>query len=261
VLLLGGWLLAVIAFFSLSEGKRGVYLLPATPALALLVAPWAEDLARRRGVQRVAFALSMLFTLAIVWLAAAPPRRLAEAVARGELAMPLALPAALAVAGVVCMAAFRLRRAVAGLLVLSLLAWNLVGWLGAPVLDPVRSGRRIAEELEAAQRPGEELALAHWKEQFLLYLPVPLVHFGHRRPRDEALADAAAWLAAGPGRVVLVNGDRAECVDVGHARFLGRAHRNDWYLVDRQSLSADCGDGRSRPAQVFEYRPPMAAAN
>lgn len=257
MLLLGGWLLAVIAFFSLSAGKRGVYLLPATPALALLVAPWAEDLARRRGVQRAAFALSALFTLAIAWLAAAPPRRLAEAVARGELAMPLALAAALAVAGLACMAAFRLRRAVAGLLVLSLLAWNLVGWIGAPLLDPVRSGRRIAERLEAALQPGEELALAHWKEQFLLYLHAPLVHFGHRRPRDEALADAAAWLAAGAGRVVLVNGDRAGCVDAGLARFLGHAHRNDWYLVDRHALSPDCGDGRSAPAQLFEYRRPI----
>ena len=42
----------VVLFFSLSSGKRGVYILPALPAVALASAPYLIELTQRRAVQR-----------------------------------------------------------------------------------------------------------------------------------------------------------------------------------------------------------------
>ncbi|NDB25610.1 MAG: hypothetical protein EB021_09250, partial [Gammaproteobacteria bacterium] len=47
------WALLVIAFFSLSTGKRGVYVLPALPALVMAAAPHLPQLFVRRSVQRL----------------------------------------------------------------------------------------------------------------------------------------------------------------------------------------------------------------
>ncbi len=47
------WVLIVIAFFSASTGKRGVYVLPALPALAMAAAPWLPELLRARGPRRL----------------------------------------------------------------------------------------------------------------------------------------------------------------------------------------------------------------
>ncbi|WP_053213902.1 glycosyltransferase family 39 protein [Pseudomonas sp. Q12-87] len=69
VLVLLGWVVLVLLFFSLSSGKRKLYIFPALPALILLVAPLVPWVLRRwfgrhpRG--RVAFSV-----LASVWLCA-----------------------------------------------------------------------------------------------------------------------------------------------------------------------------------------------
>ena len=49
LLLLLGWIALVVAFFSLSRGKRSLYIYPALPALALAAAPTIAALARRLG--------------------------------------------------------------------------------------------------------------------------------------------------------------------------------------------------------------------
>jgi 4-amino-4-deoxy-L-arabinose transferase-like glycosyltransferase len=63
-----GWILLVVLFFSLSPGKRRVYVLPALPAFALAAGPWLGSLLQRRGVQRVGFGLAA--TIAAVTCAA-----------------------------------------------------------------------------------------------------------------------------------------------------------------------------------------------
>lgn len=53
VLVLLGWVILVILFFSLSSGKRKLYIYPALPGLVLLVAPLVPWLLRRWFAQRV----------------------------------------------------------------------------------------------------------------------------------------------------------------------------------------------------------------
>jgi 4-amino-4-deoxy-L-arabinose transferase-like glycosyltransferase len=67
VLVLLGWVILVLLFFSLSSGKRKLYIFPALPALILLVAPLVPWMLRRwfgkRPRGRVVFA-----ALTAVWL-------------------------------------------------------------------------------------------------------------------------------------------------------------------------------------------------
>jgi 4-amino-4-deoxy-L-arabinose transferase-like glycosyltransferase len=57
------WLLIVLVFFSASPGKRGVYILPALPALAIAALPFLESLLARPGVRRMGFILAGAFFL------------------------------------------------------------------------------------------------------------------------------------------------------------------------------------------------------
>ena len=50
--LLLGWVVLVVTFFSLSSGKRSLYIYPAVPALALAAAPITTALVRRLGSTR-----------------------------------------------------------------------------------------------------------------------------------------------------------------------------------------------------------------
>jgi hypothetical protein len=99
-------------------------------------------------------------------------------------------------------------------------------------------------------KPGEQLALVAYKEQFLLYLDRPTVNFGHRRWMEglQEAYDASAWLNAASHRVLLVPDD-----DLGtlkcfpeNATKVGHSSDTDWYLV-RGPASAECaakGDAR-----------------
>ncbi len=52
-----GWALLTLLFFSLSAGKRGIYLFPALPAVAIAAAPFLPQLFNRKGVQRASLVL------------------------------------------------------------------------------------------------------------------------------------------------------------------------------------------------------------
>ena len=258
ILLLAGWILLVVAFFSASAGKRGVYLLPAAPAVALIAAPWARELAQRADVQRVVFALTSLFVAATAWFAFSPPRSVRRALEATGADMPWELPGSVIGAGVLVLLLCRFRRAAVGFLLGTMAVWSLVGWIGYPVVTDLRSGRPVMEALHEKAPPGAELGLIQWKEQFLLYLDRPVTHFGHRRPYEESLADGMAWLSAAPGRLALIDDDEPDCFDASTAIDLGFAHRRHWYLVDAGDVDPECGDGRPAPVEVHHYTPPAS---
>ncbi len=256
ILLLAGWVLLVIAFFTASTGKRGVYMLPAVPAVALLAAPWAAELARRRGVQWILFALSLTLLVALALFAVAPPERISRALEAGGAEMPWHFILGVLAGGAVLLALCRVRHAAAGFLGMSLLTWFLFGWVGYPAVTDARSGRPIAEALQAEAPADAELGLVAWREQFLLYLVRPVTHFGHRAGRDETMANGIAWLAGDERRVALIDDSRPECLNLASAVHLGYAHRRNWYMVDATGLDAACGDGRDKPRELFRYDPP-----
>ena len=233
-----GWLLLALLFFSLSHGKRGVYVFPLLPALALAAAPYLPGILARRVVQWLALALAVLLVLivdaAAIALALGHPRAVALAAQGGVQApAPFLLLAALAsVALALCLRRWRLFAWPAVLAALVLVwAFTLM-----PAFDAERSGRGFMAGVLRRVDPARPLGLVRYKEQFLLYLDRPIVNFGHNRWREGAQQyyDAARWLNATPGALLLVaEAGLKECF-AGYAAMhsAGRSAGERWWLVE-----------------------------
>lgn len=258
------WVVLVLLFFSASSGKRGVYVLPAVPAFAMAAAPWLPELLRARGPRRLAFALAVAMAVlaalgAVYFLLSGKAD--ARVFANYDLhpALPLgvvALGAALAVA------VFRVRDgwlAYGAGFAVSLLTVSVIVF---PRIDEVRSGRAFMARVEQASAGIAELGLVSAKEQYLLQLRRPSFNFGHARWREkEAEADdAAAWLAAQPGRALLVDHKTLElCFKDARAVAMGRANRAKWFLVSGTADAACAARGDLAHARL--YVPPNASIN
>lgn len=259
------WVLLVLLFFSASAGKRGVYVLPAVPALAMAAASWLPQLLRAPGPRKLGFALACVLA-AVLLLGAGYFAFDAEAAAKvvRDYGLAPALPLAMAGAiGVGSLALFRIRDGwpayagvVAGVLV-------TVGLVINPGIDDVRSGRAFMARLEQASAAFPELGLVGAKEQYLLELRRPSVNFGHARwrEREDEAADAAAWYAAQPGRALFIDTNvRKMCFPDAHIVELGRANSGQWLLVTGGAADAKCiARGDLRRARM--YVPPNASIN
>jgi 4-amino-4-deoxy-L-arabinose transferase-like glycosyltransferase len=258
------WVLIVIAFFSASSGKRGVYVLPAVPALAMAAAPWLPELLRARGPRRLAFVLAATLTGLLGVLAAycaldgAGATRIVERYG----VEPFAPLAVTAIASGAALALFRLRDAwlaYAGVIASVLLVTGLMVY---PRIDAIRSGRAFMAFVERASAHDAELGLVDVREQFLLQLHRPSVNFGHDRWRDadQEAADAATWLDERPGRALLVDRTALEtCFHDARSASLGTWHRDEWFLVHGSADPGCASRGDRRAAR--RYSPPIDAVN
>jgi 4-amino-4-deoxy-L-arabinose transferase-like glycosyltransferase len=259
IALLLGWILLVVLFFSASAGKRGVYILPALPAMALACGPFLSDLLSRRGVRRVGFVLAV----SVVFICVAA---LAYALVRPDMRarvletydidvlMPLGITAAV---GMLLCIALRVRQGMllyCGVFISVLL---VVSFVVNPQINDVRSGARFTRLVEARTKEIKKLGIIAFKEQYLLQLGRPVVHFGHARWReaDQEAADAAAWLQSNPQAALIVN-ERglAACFTASPHEFLTEANRTRWYLV-QPPVASSCVV-RGRPQNALQYAPP-----
>jgi len=248
-LILVGWAALVVLFFSLSPGKRGVYILPAVPAVTLAAAPLLPGLVRRRAVQRtalvVAAALSALLLGVAAWLLVTPSERLAALLEKNDVPLSVVWPVlALGVLGATTAALLR-RRGVVALLTLMFATWMATGWWIQPELNATRSAAPMMATVGATIGPGGELALVQWKEQFVLFADRPVKHFGYfRTDTDREAHEAAAWALAAPNRWVLLPREslapcfvEARCVDVG------QRNRREWLLAPAAAVISFCRNG------------------
>jgi 4-amino-4-deoxy-L-arabinose transferase-like glycosyltransferase len=260
ILLLLGWAVIVLLFFSASPGKRGLYILPMLPAVALASGEWLRGLWQRPDVQRTGSIFAVVLIVAsfgafayLQWIAPERAAALKEDVGLRYLA-PLAIYAGLAT--IAFLACGRGRGVLASAWALGLL-WIVGSFAIVPQLDSTRSAQRFIEELKRVADPSRELGLLAYKEQFLLQLDRPSVNFGHSRWREGAAEsyDAARWLNEGTGRQLLVPGSQLEpCFAHTVRRSVGEASRDQWYVVERsaESMCAAQGD----PRRVYHYSPP-----
>jgi 4-amino-4-deoxy-L-arabinose transferase-like glycosyltransferase len=234
--LLVGWVACVLVFFSLSPGKRHVYLLPALPAIVLAAAPHLAVLLQRRIIQRLAW-------LAVFVCAAGAAVALLRASSLSR-SLDFDPTAIIAVAAVLALAIAALGARIGGPAALALLIfgwWQIGGWWATPLLNPARSGADLMARVAQALPPGGELGMAGWKEQLLLHADRPVVHFGFRREPVAELRDAAAWLGGAPERRLLIAAGQMEpCLDPAGGQALGYRHRIEWRLVSREALSGAC---------------------
>ena len=259
VLLPLGFAVLYVAFFTISSGKRDVYILAALPMLALPAGYLLPELLRRRGVQRTlagfVLLIATLCAAAFVWLTFIDQQRGTALLADGGVASfaPLAVIAAVAVA---VLAAFHGARVHIALAATIATTWMVLGFWVFPQLDGARSARDFIAKLESMAAPDRELGLLAYHEHFLWHLQRPTVNFGHRRFRegDAETYDAAAWLAADPQRQLLVPVRMlTPCFEGAPATVVGDSSRGDWYLVTGRPAAACAARGDS--AHTFRYAP------
>jgi 4-amino-4-deoxy-L-arabinose transferase-like glycosyltransferase len=258
--LLLAWIVLVVVFFSLSSGKRGVYVLPAVPALAVATAPYVPALLAQRRLATLAFALVLAASAAAAGAAAylhwrAPAMLTARLDGFEDSAAALLLP--FAVFGLVTIAALRPRRGLAALSAFLLGVWPLLGFVVWPQLDAARSGRLIMERAYEMLPANAELGLVAQKETLLLHARGPATNFGHRRlDEDQERFDAARWLAADARRYLIIRADaRLPCFSRVPATSLGFAHSIEWELVPHLAADPECA-AKGHAEHAIPYRAP-----
>lgn len=264
IALLLSWVGLVVLFFSFSTGKRGVYILPALPAVALASSPYLIELTQRRTVQRALFVLSALIAavclLGSIFVILRPDRRSAM-LADYDIDVFGPLLTIGILTALVCLLARPRRAFIAWAGVLTAVLMVISFWVN-PAMNTPRSGEAFIDTVEAHDDPNAELGFVAFKEQYLLNIHRPIVHFGHarwREPEQEA-ADAALWLSGSEQRQLVVSDNiRRMCFPDASAESLGSANRSDWYIV-RGKAKEDCV-ARGKAAAVYHYAPPPRAAD
>ena len=180
LLFLGLWVVVTVVFFSVSPGKRTVYILTCYPALALLTGAGLAALSRVERTERswVAWlAWPAAFFALLLWVVSFAAPSASRWVEIPGFAQPLLVPVAIAI-GVLAAAAtaafvFALRQRVVPLVAalglgLAISTLPLFLWV-VPRLNPELSLRGLAETIRRDLPPGHKLASFHEMEGGLLF--------------------------------------------------------------------------------------------
>ena len=246
-ILLLGWVLLVLVFFSATPGKREVYILPALPAVCIAAAPLLGGMLRMRyarlalqgyvgavGVVAVVLGAVLLFEPA--WLASSLAGRDLDHDAVHSLgAWMLGLGAGLA-----WMLDANARRPGRATVLATCLIWIVYGAGFMPALDPFASSSRLMGQVYQRIGPAAQLGLVDWREQNFLQAPRTPVDFGFKVPVAEQWRRASAWAEAAPAqRWILANAKTLPgCVDHAAVVEAGQSNRNTWVLVPGAAVEA-----------------------
>ncbi len=252
--LLLGWAMLVLAFFSLTPGKREVYVFPILPVLCVAAAPLLPVLLRRRRVRILLWiyigTLAVAALAAAAWLLAGPQEHLHALIEdRGmdttvalRIAVSLLLFGALAL-GVFVLALWRSpKRPGPALVVVTAALWMTFGIGVQPALSPAASAQALMAEVGRTIGPDAELALLGWREQHRLQADRAVVDFGFKRPWSEQWPLARDWLLADPDRRWLFLREEAAvaCLDPARRIAIGESNRRTWLLAPGRAWIPGC---------------------
>ncbi len=252
VILLVGYLLLMLCFFSLSPGKRGVYITPGTPALALLMAPWLPLLLARRWPRRLlqgfGWVLSGLFVaLAIALLVS--PKLAAKAAELGS--NPWLLVLAIGLSGLLVNTLLRRAPFTASLATLAVF-WLYYSLWAYPLLNYVRTPRGIMQEVSTRVPRHDELLIVKFREQFLLFADRPLQHWAYQAENQAQIQASAQWIQEAPNRWLLAPARLLDtCFDQAKGEALGLRHGDTWTLYRLDALRPSC---RQAKGELTPYR-------
>jgi 4-amino-4-deoxy-L-arabinose transferase-like glycosyltransferase len=257
------WMTLVVIFFSLSTGKRGVYVLPAVPAFALLCAPYLRSIGEQLKAQRLVFAMTALVAavlmFAVPYMIVQPDRR-AKVIELHDVD-PLGPIVALAVLAVLACAIARPRRGFLAFPALLVSVLIVVSFWVNPAMNDARSGREFIRRVEQSADPDAPLGLVDFKDQYLLNARRPVVHFGRLRWREgpQETMDAARWMTGAPARQLVVHRESLdECFKPSQKIPLGIANRKQWFLVQGEAEAKCVKQGTPNLAHL--YNPPVRSS-
>ena len=247
ILLPLGWIVLVVLFFSISGGKRGIYLAPLLPAVALVAAPFLGDiLARprwRAAGYRFALGLALLALVVGVGVTLFPTAKV-EATTALLGHNPLLLLIVTGMVAVPLVLMFGKKRGGSAYLAVFAVLWMVYGLLAYPLFNSDRSGGRIMDAVGQHIKTEESVGLVGWKEQMMLQAPMDVQDFGFSRDLEQQAESAVVWLAEAPTqrRVLIPLGVAVDCLDYASGIRLGFVHGRDWILIDSSAIRA-CSSG------------------
>ncbi|HQW81709.1 MAG: glycosyltransferase family 39 protein [Rhodanobacteraceae bacterium] len=241
------WSTLVLLFFSLSPGKRDMYILPILPMLCVALAPGMVFAVRQNGFRRLllGFVWALSLPLLIGGLMAAlgePHFEAKQEAARGLTGTGDALWWMLALVGAVGVIAamvWRTRYALRACFSLMTALWIGLGTVAYPLLDAHSSGRAIMQRARDVAGPAVSLGLVGWREQNLLQAVGPVAEFGFKRPASEQFLAASSWLRSAPlQRALFAEASSIPaCVDTTKVIALGQSNRREWVLLRADALA------------------------
>lgn len=249
ILLPLAWVVMVVLFFTFSPAKRGSYILPALPMLALSAGPFLQDITASKSARIASLAVLAISVLLlagiVIWIQLGGNARFEKlAAGYGVKGKIVWLFAALALAAACCLVLAWRRHAILGLAVWLTGFWVVLGLAGYPMLNDARTPATVMRRAEAIVGNGK-LGLLGWKAQHVLFANRPLVHFGYRRRDWQAeVHDGLVWLLGGKDRYLLVTDKYpSKCLDLSRAENMGYRHRQNWYLVEPDDVVPGCRQG------------------
>jgi len=250
ILLPLGWIVLLLVFFSIPKGKRDVYIMPALPMLALVSAPYLDELLHKRWLRIAGLAFIGIMGAAMLGVGATAllmhPRFASEfATARGFDDGGHALWWMFVTIGAIqllLIATLRVRRAVAavaGGMAAMWLVWSLWAY---PILNDSSSAAGLMQDVRERLPAGDQIGMVAWKEQNLLMFDHPATDFGFTRPWHEQYAAAVKWQAEDPAHrwLFALDGVMAQCVDRSKAVSLGHANRREWWMFKADAVVPGC---------------------
>lgn len=264
------WIILTLLFFSFSKGKRGVYMLPTLPALSLIVAP-VVVLLFKKATLKVTFhrccTIVAFFVVGVIECIALYQYGWGDldhfSVGFHQALLFFAL-FFLAFSG----ASFFVFRSRQGAW---FLASVLLGfWLWVPLffyshfndirtphlvfnhLKEVLASEAVVEkthelnspsikkiaaenrEIEKGQIEKIEIGMIHFREQFILFSPFAMTHFGYHTSIEDQAKAAMCWVQKKPNARRLFMSERiaVDFFPLSKQRALGDAHGDKWVLLD-----------------------------
>lgn len=260
ILLPLGWIVLMLIFFSASPGKRDVYILPAVPMLALITAPYLDELLATRwlrtlGVAFIGLLGAAMLLLGVYALAAHPKFAINLATSRGFEEGENSLwwmCITIGVLQLLLVAIFRLRRAVWAVVGGVAVLWLVWGFWASPLLNDSSSSAGLMRDVRSKLGPQDEIGLVDWTEQNLLMLERPAVDFGFKQPTRKQYSAGMQWQAQAPTTRWLFAQDSAlgDCVQRDKAIDLGYANRRQWWLFKADAVVPGCVPSKDDNLQV-----------
>ena len=124
------------------------------------------------------------------------------------------------------------------------------------LLENVKTPVNVYDNIRAHHGDNIEVGLVDFAEQFILFSPYPVTHFGFHTQTEKQLAKAYEWLEDNPSRFVLTskNNLKGLCFDSEKAEPAGYAHRNEWVLLSSDSKLGQCTIS-AEGIPEYHYRP------
>tara|TARA_R110001583_G_scaffold194959_1_gene367969 strand:+ start:21391 stop:23121 length:1731 start_codon:yes stop_codon:yes gene_type:complete len=250
-----GWVVLVIIFFSLSPGKRGVYILPALPMLVLAIAPYYQAILNIKLLKTLLFVMCLIFSIGLTLVAilglldvnAITKLTSKIDVEPWYLFLSIGLSSLFGI-----MALVRFSKWFAWPLFFSAL-WLVYSTYGYALRNNISTPISIYEQTKRHIDQNAEIALVSFSEQFILFSPYRIYHFGYHTALEPQLEAAYQWLSS-DNRFVLIEDEQinADCFDTTDAFDLGFAHRRHWILLPYSAKRSDCSYGHSE-VEIFTY--------